>query len=213
MVETNPALQELLFKFGLDEQVIHQLAHHEPWQESASLPVPQRLIEQITILGEISNRVDLATSLTEAIEESVAIIVHKLKFIELEHRPLVYFLHGIEPVYSEPSDYLEQLTRLAGGRVEVLDDTAEFQPQVLIVASNQPVQEVLGKLPLVLSTAFWQGTPAVQQDNVYIVQPEVFRSPGMNFIEDLEILAEILHPGYFIFGHESRAWLSFQSSK
>jgi iron complex transport system substrate-binding protein len=36
-----------------------------------------------------------------------------------------------------------------------------------------------------------------------------FNRPGPRLVDSLEILGEILQPGYFSFGHEGRAWRRF----
>jgi iron complex transport system substrate-binding protein len=35
---------------------------------------------------------------------------------------------------------------------------------------------------------------------------QFFNRPGPRLVESLEILAEILHPGEFDFGHRGRGW-------
>lgn len=146
----------------------------------------------------------------EEFAERIDLIVHKLKFIPTEQRPYVYYLHGIDPVFSDKNEYLDQLITIAGGRPSHQQE-ADFKPDILIVITDKSVAQLLSELPLVLSTSFWSETPAVQHHNVYLMHhPVHLRQPGAHATQDLEILAEIINPGQFVFGHEQSAWLSFQ---
>ena len=53
----------------------------------------------------------------------------------------------------------------------------------------------------------WAGLNAVQKGQVYAVDGNAFfNRPGPRLVESAEILAEILHPESFDFGHCASAW-------
>jgi iron complex transport system substrate-binding protein len=53
----------------------------------------------------------------------------------------------------------------------------------------------------------WQGLRAVRERRVFAVDGnQFFNRPGPRLVESLEILAELLHPGAFAYGHEARGW-------
>lgn len=53
----------------------------------------------------------------------------------------------------------------------------------------------------------WDGLKAVQKGQVYAVDGNAFfNRPGPRLVESAEILAEILHPESFDFGHCANAW-------
>ena len=53
----------------------------------------------------------------------------------------------------------------------------------------------------------WQQLSAVQSGRVFIADGnQYFNRPGPRLVESLEILAEILHPDLFHFGHEGKGW-------
>ena len=53
----------------------------------------------------------------------------------------------------------------------------------------------------------WHSLRAVKNGRVYLADGnQYFNRPGPRLVESLEILAEILHPGEFRFGHEGIGW-------
>ena len=53
----------------------------------------------------------------------------------------------------------------------------------------------------------WPRLSAVQSGAVYITDGnQFFNRPGPRIIESAEILAEILHPEHFKFGHRGAGW-------
>ncbi|MDQ2969733.1 MAG: ABC transporter substrate-binding protein, partial [Acidobacteriota bacterium] len=60
---------------------------------------------------------------------------------------------------------------------------------------------------LLLEIPGFAGLSAVRRGAVYLAEGnQFFNRPGPRLAESLEILAEILHPDAFAFGHEGRAW-------
>jgi len=53
----------------------------------------------------------------------------------------------------------------------------------------------------------WSTLKAVQNGHVYLTDGnQYFNRPGPRLVESLEILAEILHPTCFQFGHTGTGW-------
>lgn len=53
----------------------------------------------------------------------------------------------------------------------------------------------------------WGSLKAVQKGQVYVVNGNAFfNRPGSRLVESAKILAEILHPESFDFGHCANAW-------
>lgn len=60
---------------------------------------------------------------------------------------------------------------------------------------------------LLLEIPGFAGLSAVRRGAVYLAEGnQFFNRPGPRLAESLEILAEILHPEAFVFGHEGHAW-------
>jgi iron complex transport system substrate-binding protein len=53
----------------------------------------------------------------------------------------------------------------------------------------------------------WRKLRAVKSKNVFVADGNhYFNRPGPRVVESIEILAEILQPKLFSFGHEKRGW-------
>jgi iron complex transport system substrate-binding protein len=58
----------------------------------------------------------------------------------------------------------------------------------------------------------WPRLTAVESGNVYVADGnQYFNRPGPRVAESLEILAELLHPSTFHFGHEDSGWVRYVS--
>jgi iron complex transport system substrate-binding protein len=54
----------------------------------------------------------------------------------------------------------------------------------------------------------WNDLKAVRQGRVFLTDGNsYFNRPGPRLVESAEILAEILHPRQFDFGHQGRGWI------
>jgi iron complex transport system substrate-binding protein len=57
------------------------------------------------------------------------------------------------------------------------------------------------------SQAGWSKLRAVKNRRVYLTDGNAyFNRPGPRIVESLEILAEIIHPDRFNFGHKNKGW-------
>jgi iron complex transport system substrate-binding protein len=53
----------------------------------------------------------------------------------------------------------------------------------------------------------WKNLRAVKSKSIFLADGNAyFNRPGPRIVESLEILAEILHPKLFSFGHEGKGW-------
>lgn len=133
-------------------------------------------------------------------------------------RPLVAGIEWIDPLMSA-GNWVPELVALAGGR-DVLGKAGEHSPWIefdALVRANADVITVLpcgfdlprtrAELPPLLAQPGWGDLPAVRAGCVYLLEGnQYFNRPGPRLMESLEILAEILHPETFRFGHEGTGW-------
>src|SRR5262249_18261983 len=63
------------------------------------------------------------------------------------------------------------------------------------------------EMPVLTRLSGWADLRAVRQGRVYVTDGnQYFNRPGPRLVESLEILAELLHPQRFDFGHEGTGW-------
>jgi len=81
-------------------------------------------------------------------------------------------------------------------------------PQVIILMPcGFDMARTAEDLPILQALDGWQSLRAVRTGRVYLTDGnQYFNRPGPRLVESLEILAEILHPSVFRFGHEGSGW-------
>jgi iron complex transport system substrate-binding protein len=136
----------------------------------------------------------------------------------VRERPTVACLEWLDPLMAA-GNWVPELVELAGGvnlfgeggqHSPWLDWEAvrERDPQVIVVMpcgfdlarTRQEMTALTGRPGWAKLRAVCGGRVCVTDGNQF------FNRPGPRLVESLEILAEILHPERFRFGHEGRAW-------
>ena len=125
--------------------------------------------------------------------------------------------------WSDPpmtaGNWVPELVALAGG-IDTLGADGSHSPRITIdaVAAADPDSIVLMPcgydLPrtaddgrALLADPAWSGLRAARAGAVYATDGNAFfNRPGPRLVESLEILAEIIHPAHFSFGHEGTGW-------
>lgn len=140
----------------------------------------------------------------EYLEEEIDIIIHKLKFLTEDNLPKAIALNhetGFRPLESS---ILAEKIKIAGGRY--IDNLSDNPDCILLL---QRSENLYSQLPSFLNNPAITSSSAFQNNNVYILQEETFNQSDENYLHDTEVLAEILQPKYFIYGHDGSAWVKF----
>jgi iron complex transport system substrate-binding protein len=88
------------------------------------------------------------------------------------------------------------------------DELAAADPEVILLSPcGFNIDRTLNELPALTGNPEWPRLQAVRQRKVFVADGnQYFNRPGPRIAESLEILAEILHPERFSFGHEGPGW-------
>jgi len=141
----------------------------------------------------------------EFLEEEVNIMIHKLKFLLEESFPSVVILSqedDFEPLFSES---LHEKVILSGGRL--LNDKHE-NPNVIVLLQHD--ESLYSSLPELLGQSWLTQSLAYQNNAIFIIEYPNFGRDLHTYLTETEILAEILQPKYFYFGHEGNGWTKFE---
>lgn len=196
LVLTNPAQSEItetLTETGLTVIVLDPATLEDIY---ANIELVGRVTghpaEAATLVANLRNR-------TEAVKKAVAAIPEEEKlsvFYEVWHDPLIT---------AGPNTFIGQIIELAGGR-NIFADLKEDWPQVsaeVVVTHNPAVilgpeshgseltAEKIGVRP------GWANIDAVQNDRVYLLDPDAVSRPGPRIVEMLEEIARDLYPDQF----------------
>lgn len=136
----------------------------------------------------------------------------------LPNRPRVACLEWLDPLMSA-GNWLPELLRLAGGEplFGAAGSHSPWLEEEALVASDPDVLILLpcgfdlvrvrAETPELLERPGLSGLRAVREGRVFRVDGNAyFNRPGPRLVDSLEILAEILHPELFAFGHRGTAW-------
>jgi iron complex transport system substrate-binding protein len=139
--------------------------------------------------------------------------------LSIAERPTVACIEWIEPLMAA-GNWMPDLVAMAGGRNLFgtagqhspwmkFEDLAAVDPDViLIMPCGFNLERTAGELPALRNRPGWARLKAVREGRVYLADGnQFFNRPGPRIAESLEILAEILHPELFSFGHQGSAWL------
>ena len=134
------------------------------------------------------------------------------------HRPVIACVEWIEPLMAS-GNWMPQLVEMAGG-VNAFGETGKHSPVlpwdtfqaanpevIIVLPCGFDLKKTREEMPALARREGWNSLRAVQSGRVYLTDGnQFFNRPGPRLVESLEILAEILHPETFHFGHEKHGW-------
>jgi iron complex transport system substrate-binding protein len=134
------------------------------------------------------------------------------------HRPSVACIEWIDPLMAA-GNWMPELVAMAGG-VNIFGEAGRHSPWmtwealchtdpdvILILPCGYDISESRRNMPALTRRPEWPDLRAVTTGRVYIADGnQYFNRPGPRLAESLEILAELLHPERFGFGHEGVGW-------
>ena len=137
---------------------------------------------------------------------------------KLPSRPSVACIEWIDPLMAG-GNWVPELVEMAGGTNlfgeagkhspwMTWDDLRAADPEVIVVLPcGFDIARTRQEMPALTEREDWRQLRAVRDGRVYVTDGnQYFNRPGPRIAESLEILAEILHPKQFDFGHEGRGW-------
>jgi iron complex transport system substrate-binding protein len=156
------------------------------------------------VLQQLQGRVGRIVSQTETLSE--------------DNRPTVVALEWTEPLMGA-ENWIPELIEMAGGN-PLLGKKGEHSPYLTWDTLSQADPEAIIIMPcgfdlertrqesqVLTRHPSWNNLEAVKREKVFITDGNAyFNRPGPRLVDSLEILAEILHPDGFNFGHQGKAW-------
>ncbi|MCG8546689.1 MAG: cobalamin-binding protein [Alphaproteobacteria bacterium] len=133
-------------------------------------------------------------------------------------RPTIACIEWIDPLMAA-GNWVPELVAMAGGRDlfgtagkhapwMTWDDLVEADPEVIaVMPCGFDIERARQDMPVLTDRPDWQNLRAVRNGRVCITDGnQYFNRPGPRVADSLEILAEILHPAQFDFGHKGVGW-------
>jgi iron complex transport system substrate-binding protein len=133
-------------------------------------------------------------------------------------KPRVATLEWLDPLMAA-GNWIPELVNMAGGD-NLFGIAGQHSPWLTwdaLIAADPDVIVILPcgydfattyrELPALTQHSAWHQLQAVKNRRVFVTDGnQYFNRPGSRLVESLEILAEILHPACFRFGHEGNGW-------
>ena len=169
----------------------------------------RRVAEALDARHQGDRVVDVLRSRMRAIEDRSAVI---------EKKPGVATIEWVDPLMSA-GNWMPELIAMAGGEnlfgqagehSPLLNWTAlqEADPDVILISPcGFDLERTLKESHSLEILEGWSKLAAVRSGQFYAADGHhYFNRPGPRLAESLEIIAEILHPAHFDFGHHLNCW-------
>ncbi len=136
----------------------------------------------------------------------------------LASRPRVACVEWIDPS-MHAANWVPELVEIAGGRVMAgepgrhsgyfaFEELLAMDPDVIaVMPCGFDIPRTRAEMPALAGQPGWNDLTAVRQGRVFLTDGnQYFNRPGPRVVESAEILAELLHPDEFDFGHRDSGW-------
>jgi iron complex transport system substrate-binding protein len=157
-----------------------------------------------------------SATLVRALQQRMASIADRARALPL--RPSVAYVEWIDPLMAG-GNWMPELIELAGG-VNLFGEAGKHSPwmtwdelrgrdpDVIFVAPcGFDLARTRAEMPALTRRPEWPALRAVRAGRVYLADGnQYFNRPGPRLVESLQILAVVLHPEMFSFGHEGTGW-------
>jgi len=163
-------------------------------------------------MGLTANGLEIVRGLTQRLDTL------KTKTSKIGQRPRVACIEWISPLMVA-GNWVPELVSVGGG-TNLFGTTGNHSPYLSWETLIDADPDVIIAMPCgfdlsrtrtemapLLSLPDWPNLSAVRSDAVYVTDGnQFFNRPGPRIVESAEIIAEILHPEYFEFGHRGIGW-------
>ncbi|MGY3052879.1 ABC-type Fe3+-hydroxamate transport system substrate-binding protein [Pedobacter sp. UYEF25] len=140
--------------------------------------------------------INLLPAKIEELTERLELVEHKIKFMD---KPPVTCVNAD----GSPNFYLSEEIAIAGGMVGRDVFAAIF---LIFYEPEKTLIDLMREVPAALNPEW----PAVKNNRVILLNDDINRSlTAENAVSLIEDMAEMIHPGTFIFGHEGHKWIRF----
>ncbi len=132
--------------------------------------------------------------------------------------PSVALIEWVDPLMAG-GNWMPTLVEMADGRSLFgkaglhspwlrYEELREHDPDVIVIAPcGFDIERTREDVPILEAKTGWASLSAVENGRVFVADGnQYFNRPGPRLVESLEILAELLHPDEFDFGHRDVGW-------
>ena len=174
-------------------------------------------------VGEALGAAERAEQLIDELQSRMDDIVQRTHW--LDSNPGVAYIEWIDPMMAG-GNWMPELVEMAGG-VNLFGEAGKHSPWmtwdeliaedpdiIFVSPCGFDITRTLQEMHLLSGRPEWKTLKAVVAERVFVADGnQYFNRPGPRLAESLEILAEIIHPNVFHFGHEGSGWVRYPSAQ
>jgi len=162
-----------------------------------------QIMDTITRLGSLLDAGNAAAVLVADMEKRIGQVQTLAK--RARYKPRVFFQIDAEPLFSAGDNtFIHELIELSGGINTAAgedpypryswEDILVLQPEIVLISS---MAGGLDPENLIRSWKKWKQLSAVNNDQVFVVEADLFDRPTPRLVDGLEAIAAIIHPELF----------------
>ena len=159
-----------------------------------------------------------AEKLISHCQERMSGITQKVE--NLHQQQSIVCIEWIEPLMCA-GNWVPELVDMAGGK-DLLGKPGKHSPWmsweqlqeadpefIIVMPCGWDIERTRQEMPVLVKQTGWHQLKAVRQNKVFLTDGnQYFNRPGPRLVESLEILAEIMYPHVFSFGHQGQGWVA-----
>ena len=160
-------------------------------------------MDTITRIGSLLNAEGAAARLVTGMQNRILRVQRLVK--GSDYRPRVFFQIDAEPLVSAGNNtFIHELIELAGGINTAAgkdpypryswEDILILQPDMVLISS---MAGGLDPEELILAWKHWDQLSASANNQIFVVDADLFDRPTPRLVDGLELIAEIIHPEIF----------------
>jgi iron complex transport system substrate-binding protein len=165
------------------------------------------VFEDLELLGKVTGTEGEAEELIESMQDSIANV---LTLVEGAPRPRVLFIIDATdltfPWTAGQGSFIDAFITMAGGEniaaqaegdwVQLsLEEIVNADPEIIILPAKHGT--AFTSPETLMEHAVWQGTTAVKEGEIFIIDDDLVSRSGPRIVQGLEELARIIHPELF----------------
>jgi len=199
------------------EQAVCELTGSRPMIVSLEPNALDDVWADISRVGAALDAGDRAQQLVDELKSRMDDIVQRTHW--LDSNPSVAYIEWVDPLMAG-GNWMPELIAMAGG-LNLFgeagkhspwmswEELVQADPDIIFVAPcGFDISRTLEDMPLLAKRPAWKSLKAVTTGRVFVADGnQYFNRPGPRLVESLEILAEVIHPNVFHFGHEDTGWV------
>ena len=201
------------------EQAVCELTSSRPVIVSLEPNSLDDVWTDILRVGEALGAATRAEELIYELQSRMDDIVQRTHW--LDSNPGVAYIEWIDPLMAG-GNWMPELVQMAGG-ANLFGEAGKHSPWmtweqlvtkdpdiIFVSPCGFDIQRTLQEMHLLSGKPEWNSLKAVAGGRVFVADGnQYFNRPGPRLAESLEILAEIIHPNVFHFGHEGSGWVRY----